>query len=210
MKPMPMFPLGTVLFPSLLLPLHVFEPRYQALIEHCLEGDREFGVVLIERGSEVGGGDVRYDVGTVAEIVESARAEDGRFAILCAGTRRIRIEKWLPDEPFPQAQVADWPEADSAIEQSEERLADLLVAAKYLFAKVSQLREQLGEPAAPVDEVVANEPWLASFQLSGLSPFGPADQQKLLAMPGTNERLSRLVGQLAEEAEFLDQRLLLD
>ncbi|MET1002223.1 MAG: LON peptidase substrate-binding domain-containing protein, partial [Acidimicrobiia bacterium] len=51
-----MFPLGSVLFPHALLPLHVFEPRYRVMMRHCLEGDKEFGVVLIERGSEVGGG----------------------------------------------------------------------------------------------------------------------------------------------------------
>ncbi|MEN3314917.1 MAG: uncharacterized protein V7605_1151, partial [Acidimicrobiaceae bacterium] len=54
-----MFPLGTVLFPGLALPLHVFEPRYQSLVQACLDGDGHFGIVLIERGSEVGGGDVR-------------------------------------------------------------------------------------------------------------------------------------------------------
>ena len=56
-----MFPLGTVLFPTLILPLHVFEPRYRALVENCLAAPQpEFGVVLIERGSEVGGDDVRF------------------------------------------------------------------------------------------------------------------------------------------------------
>ena len=63
---MPMFPLGTVLFPHALLPLHVFEPRYRVMTERVLKATREFGVVLIERGSEVGGGDTRFDVGTVA------------------------------------------------------------------------------------------------------------------------------------------------
>ncbi len=60
---MPMFPLGTVLFPYALLPLHVFEPRYRVMIRHVMDSDHEFGVVLIERGSEVGGGDVRFDIG---------------------------------------------------------------------------------------------------------------------------------------------------
>ena len=69
-----MFPLGSVLFPHAVLPLHVFEPRYLALVERCLAGDQEFGVVLIERGSEVGGGDVRFSVGTVTRIVQIGRA----------------------------------------------------------------------------------------------------------------------------------------
>ena len=62
---MPMFPLGTVLLPSVLLPLHIFEERYRTLIRDVLDADREFGVVLIERGSEVGGGDTRSSVGTL-------------------------------------------------------------------------------------------------------------------------------------------------
>ena len=61
---LPMFPLGTVLFPHALLPLRVFEPRYRTMTAHVMRGDAEFGVVLIERGSEVGGGDIRFDVGT--------------------------------------------------------------------------------------------------------------------------------------------------
>ena len=67
-----MFPLGTVLLPGAVLPLHVFEPRYRALVADCLAGEQEFGVVLIERGSEVGGVDVRRDIATVARIVEMA------------------------------------------------------------------------------------------------------------------------------------------
>ena len=105
-----MFPLGTVLLPSLLLPLHVFEPRYRTLVDDCVAGDGEFGVVLIERGSEVGGGDVRTDVGTVARILEVERFDDGRFAVAAVGTRRIRVERWLDDDPYPRAEVHDWPD----------------------------------------------------------------------------------------------------
>src|SRR5438270_10838595 len=75
---LPMFPLGTVLLPFAHLPLHIFEPRYRALVKDCLAGDGEFGVVLIERGHEVGGGDVRFGVGTVAHIVQTAELPDGR------------------------------------------------------------------------------------------------------------------------------------
>src|ERR1700716_2301802 len=74
-----MFPLGNVLFPHAQLSLHVFEPRYRALAEACLAGDGEFGVVLIERGSEVGGGDTRFSIGTVARIVAAGRLPDGRY-----------------------------------------------------------------------------------------------------------------------------------
>src|SRR3954453_17689066 len=110
---MPMFPLGTVLFPHALLPLHVFEPRYRLMTERVLAGDREFGVVLIERGSEVGGGDVRTDVGTIARIAEVEELPDGRFALLTVGLPRIVVDAWLADAPYPQAEVHDWPDPPS-------------------------------------------------------------------------------------------------
>src|SRR5205085_6222751 len=97
--PMPMFPLSTVLFPYAPLPLHVFEPRYRALVRDCIAGDGEFGVVLIERGFEVGGGDSRFDVGTVAQLVEAAELDDGRWLLTTVGTRRIRVATWIPDDP---------------------------------------------------------------------------------------------------------------
>src|SRR2546430_9614094 len=83
-RALPMFPLGNVLFPHAQLPLHVFEPRYRALAETCLAGDGEFGVVLIDRGSEVGGGDTRFSIGTFARIVASGRVPDDRS---CPPTR---------------------------------------------------------------------------------------------------------------------------
>ena len=104
-KPLPMFPLGTVLFPHAVLPLHIFEARYRELTETCLRGDGRFGVVLIERGNEVGGGDSRFAVGTVARIVEAARTPDGRYLLATVGTERFRVQKWLDDDPFPRAEI---------------------------------------------------------------------------------------------------------
>src|SRR5881275_3088596 len=79
--------------------------RHRALAETCLRGDGRFGVVLIERGSEVGGGDTRFAVGTVARIVEAARTPDGRYLLATVGTDRFRVRRWLPDDPFPRADV---------------------------------------------------------------------------------------------------------
>ena len=102
---LPMFPLGSVLFPHAALPLHVFEARYRSLVEECLAGEPEFGVVLIERGSEVGGGDTRFGVGTVARIVDASLFPDGRYALVTVGTARLRVHEWLPDDPYPRASV---------------------------------------------------------------------------------------------------------
>src|SRR5690348_16816172 len=96
----PMFPLGTVLFPHSVLPLHVFEPRYRAMMRDVLAADQEFGVVLIERGSEVGGGDTRFSTATLAHVVSATELPDGRYALTAVGVSRVRVEQWLPDDPY--------------------------------------------------------------------------------------------------------------
>src|SRR6476646_7825142 len=124
----PMFPLGTVLFPHALLPLRVFEPRYRVMTERVLKAEREFGVVLIERGSEVGGGDTRFDVGTVARVVRAQELPDSGYALATVGLRRIRVTRWLPDDPYPLAEVTDVVEPvqpDAAAVDTECRRARL-------------------------------------------------------------------------------------
>jgi Lon protease-like protein len=141
----------------------VFEPRYRELVQVCLDGNQEFGVVLIERGSEVGGGDQRVDVGTVAQIVEATRMPDGRWALGTVGTRRIRVREWLVDDPYPQAEVDDWPEP----ELSADGTAELRAALDELLPclrRVLAARSELGEPAAPATIELADDPALASYQ----------------------------------------------
>src|SRR6185436_15638427 len=121
MAAMPMFPLGTVLLPGMVLPLHVFEPRYQQLVRDCLDAPpHEFGVVLIDRGSEVGGGDTRSDVGVIARMLQVAPLEGNRFALVTVGTRRVRVVEWLADDPYPRADIEEWP--DEWAEVSPERI----------------------------------------------------------------------------------------
>jgi len=119
---LPMFPLGSVLLPGMVLPLQVFEPRYRVLVDTVLLADEpEFGSVMIERGNEVGGGDVRATVGCIARIVDFTRHEDGVVTMVAVGTRRITVEDWLDDDPFPRALVADWPDgAGRAADQAAD------------------------------------------------------------------------------------------
>jgi Lon protease-like protein len=202
MPMLPMFPLGSVLLPSAFLPLHVFEARYRQLVSDCLNGDREFGVVLIERGSEVGGGDQRASVGTVARIVEAVSFDDGRWALATVGTRRIRVNEWLDDDPYPRAEVEDWddPGADDVAAEAPARLTAAL-------RKVLAYTAELGESSAPATVELSDDAVLASFQAISFSPFGPADRQRLLAVPGVAERIRRLTHLLDDEAHFLARRL---
>jgi ATP-dependent Lon protease len=199
MTPLPMFPLGTVLFPTMVLPLHVFEPRYRALVQDCVAGDGEFGVVLIERGSEVGGGDVRTDVGTVARILEVDAIDDGRFVLAGVGTRRIRVDAWLEDDPYPRAEVSDWDDESVATIPIDEVDA--------LLRRALALAAELGEAPAPLDVELAAEPGLATFQVAAVAPLGPADRQAVLATPTTDGRMTLLASLLADRVELLQARL---
>jgi uncharacterized protein len=197
-----MFPLGTVLFPSAALPLHVFEERYRALVRTCLAGTPELGVVLIERGSEVGGGDVRSDVGTVARILEAAELPDGRFAIGAVGVRRLRVLRWLPDDPHPWAEVEDWPDPAPGPE-----LGGLLERAVAVLRRALALQSEVGEPAAPATIELSGDPVLASHQASAVAPLGPLDRQRLLAAPAPEDRCTLLAELLGEHIEVLEARL---
>lgn len=199
---LPMFPLGSVLFPHAVLPLHVFEPRYLALVERCLAGDQEFGVVLIERGSEVGGGDVRFAVGTVTRIVQAGRLDDGRFVLVTVGTQRLRVERWLPDDPYPLADIERLEDA-APHEVDARRVSD--VAA--LLRRVHGLRAELGEPGGMVDVELDDDPHRASFEAAALAPLGPLDAQRLLELNDTGARLATLETLLGEEATILELRL---
>ncbi|HEX6425474.1 MAG TPA: LON peptidase substrate-binding domain-containing protein [Acidimicrobiales bacterium] len=207
----PMFPLGSVLVPGMVLPLHVFEPRYRQLVRDCLAGDGEFGVVLIERGSEVGGGDVRTDAGTMARIVRVDELPDGRFAVAAVGMRRIRVERWLDDDPYPRAEIADWPDGAGAAEAGEQEPGGAGAAARdemvALLRRVAALRAELGEPAPPLDTDLSADPDVAGYQATALAPLGPVDKQALLCAPTPARRVEMLHGMLADQVELLQARL---
>ncbi|HEY8544223.1 MAG TPA: LON peptidase substrate-binding domain-containing protein [Acidimicrobiales bacterium] len=198
----PMFPLGTVLVPGMPLPLHVFEPRYRAMLRDCLAGDRTFGVVLIERGSEVGGGDVRTDVGTRARIVEAEELPDGRWAVVALGVERIRVDRWLPDDPYPRAEVTAWPD-DPATGPAE----DPRPAITAQLRRAGALVRELGHPGAPLDLELDGDPVVDSYQAMLAAPLGPADRHQLLAAATLAERWSLLRDRLTEQIELLEARL---
>jgi hypothetical protein len=195
-----MFPLGTVLVPTMVLPLHVFEPRYRALVQRCLSGDRTFGVVLIERGSEVGGGDQRSEVGTVAEIAEARELPDGRWSVVAVGRTRLRVDQWLEDDPYPRAVVAPWPDPEDGREIE-------IAVPLALLRRALALRAELGETAAPAASPIADDPLVATHQIAALAPVGTFDRQRALEAPDGQARAALLAELLAEECEVLAQRV---
>lgn len=197
-----MFPLGSVLLPSTTLRLHVFEPRYRTLVEDVLEADREFGVVLIARGHEVGGGETRTDLGTVARILQSQQLADGRWMLVCAGYHRFRVERWLEDDPYPRAEVRELAEGP-ADEEDARRYEALGTEVRRVLA----MRAELGEPAPPATMGFSSDPVSGSFYLATIAALGPLDKQRLLGAADVTERLDILEQALDELQQVLAFRL---
>jgi uncharacterized protein len=203
-----MFPLGTVLLPFAHLPLHIFEPRYRALVKDCLAGDGEFGVVLIERGHEVGGGDVRFGVGTVARILQTAELPDGRWLVDAVGTERFRVTEWLPEDPYPQALVEDFDdEPFDATPGTETEAAERRTAVERLLRQVLALQVEMGFPAPSAVRSLDDDPVTAAYEAALLSPLGPMDSQKVLEAPGTVARLTLLETLLDDARDVLSRRI---
>jgi hypothetical protein len=197
-----MFPLGSVLFPYALLPLHVFEPRYRMMMRHLLDGDGEFGVVLIERGSEVGGGDTRFATGTLARLVQARELPDGRFAVVAVGTQRLRVLEWLADDPYPQADVTVLAEAPVGEEARETRAVVERELAR-LHALWSRLDPRVSAAGVSLDA----DPTRASYEAAHGAPLGPLDAQRVLEADDTEHRLELLASLLADQAVLLEARL---
>jgi uncharacterized protein len=192
-----MFPLESAFLPNQDLPLRIFEPRYVALVRHCVETGEPFGVVLIERGREVGGGDSRSDVGVLSRIVECVEEGADRYSLRCRTDERIRVREWLPDDPYPRASVLPWPDevgdtvTPAQVVDVEDRIAEARGAAL-------PEREVLLGP----DEADAGQ---RLYTLATRIPIGAADRYAVLAAPSAADRLAALgeaVDAIAEMVEF--------
>ena len=206
----PMFPLQTVLLPGSPLPLHVFEPRYLTMLDNVVGGDQEMGVVLIERGREVGGGDVRCDVATMARVVEARRLADDRLLVMALGDRRIRVRRWLPDDPHPWAETEDWPDEPEAAPAGDGQLRDLagLVAeARNLVRRLQLGPVPEGEEATPVPVDLGSDPSQAAYRAAALAPLGPLDQLEVLRTPGASQRLAVAHRLVTDATELLRARI---
>ena len=195
---LPMFPLGTVLFPGMLLPLHVFEPRYKAMIRYCLDNEPEFGVTLITRGQETGGGEERSQIATVSRIIEVGQFPDGRYALQSVGVRRVRVTAWLADDPYPRAMVDDW--EDDMMGDASSSLPDTVISKlRRLLAASSEA----GYSVPDATSELSDDPLMASYHAAALAPLSTHDQQRLLLASGPTERWKLLDEMLDEQFDIL-------
>ena len=189
----PMFPLQSALLPGDTLPLRIFEPRYSQLVQDCLAApDPAFGVVMISRGWEVGGGDVRSDVGAMARIVHHAELGMGQYELIAAIGERIRVTQWLPDDPYPRAAVEAWPD-EPGPQVGPERIGGVIDRILALYRRVAEVRG-LGLPddALAVAPDVADDPCRHIYALAARVPMGQADRYDVLAAPTLAARVDAL------------------
>ena len=183
---MPMFPLGSVLMPAMPLPLRIFEPRYLKLLGDLVaEETPEFGVVLIERGQEVGGGEKRMSLGTIASVTDIGTSEEF-YGLESVGSKRFRVNAWLPDDPYPIADIDFLP--DLIWDDT------LMPSRVHLEAKVRQLlafASEFGDLQYSSDVELSDDPMEACWQLAGILPVGQLDQMDLLGSQSAEELIKR-------------------
>jgi Lon protease-like protein len=196
-----LFPLHTVLFPGMPLPLHIFEERYKLMIGRCIEEERPFGVVLIQSGPEVGGPAVPHMVGTTAHIASVKRADDGRMNLIAIGQERFRIVEVVRHEPYLIARVESLGDEQPGAEAPPLAVEVRAVLATYLsdlFALLEQPEEELEIPA---------EPSRLSMVAAAVMQISMSERQALLEMTDVCMRLQQEKEWLARENE--KQRALL-
>ena len=193
---LPLFPLGSVLFPGLVLPLHVFEERYQALVRDLLDRPadetREFGVVAIQRGWEVErvgaftaptASLTLHEVGCSAELRQVTSLEDGRYDIVTVGRRRFRLgEVDRTAAPYLTAEV-EW----LAEPAGEPGLADAL--APGVLALFQRYLQGIRAQTDGTGEQLPDDPTVLSYLVAATASLSLEDRQRLLAVPDTAARL---------------------
>lgn len=195
---LPLFPLRTVLFPGMPLPLRIFEDRYKVMVRELLESGGEFGVVLIREGQEVGGGAKPHEFGTLARIEEAQELQGGRFAIEARGTRRFRLRRMLSPRPYP---FGDVEVIEDMIPPQTPQLAHAMETVRTTFPLYFRLALSLTDQWAQIMKLPNRPHELVNFIAPWLQVEEEA-KQRLLELDSAQERL----GQLAEVLDDLLMR----
>ena len=201
-----LFPLGTVLFPGMLLPLHIFEPRYRLLVRRSVERSEPFGIVLIKRGAEVGGPAEPHRIGTTARVSGATPLPGGRSFIIVRGERRFEIERIDAErEPYLVADVRYIDEDDGAdAAPLADRAADGF--GQYLSGIMSTSTDPRTE--TPLGELREGTPAEVSYRIAGGLGIDAADRQRLLETARTGPRLESIIALLERENTLLKELLL--
>jgi uncharacterized protein len=181
----PLFPLNTVLFPGMPLPLHIFEPRYREMIGLCSQESRPFGVLLIREGMEVGDPAKPFEVGTMAKIVGIDRMEDGRMNVVTVGTRRFRLVNYYTDrESYVVGEVEFLDDTEGETEEASRLAREVGAMAQRYVAMVQAASEQ---ELTPLDLPISAEE--VSYLTGATLRIRNRERQRLLEAGSTIERL---------------------
>jgi len=199
---LPLFPLGAVLYPGMLLPLHIFEERYRQLVQDLLGGrePRRFGVIAIRKGRETGIDGVHslYEIGCTATLRRVDRHDDGRFDIVTVGSQRFRLHGLDETRPYLQGEVdilADEPvdpaSAEAAVRVNQAAFREYLDALTEWGGAVVRLED------------LPDEPTLLSFIIAATMVIDLPERQALLAESDTLRRLALERAMLSRETAML-------
>ena len=198
----PLFPLGTVLFPHMPMSLHIFEERYKTMMRDCRRGSTTFGIVAIRSGQEAGGGAIPYEVGTLAQLDEVEELADGGYNLVVIGASRFHIDAFSHQRPYLVGSVHYLQDIPAPADDTE-RLAAAVTAAFRGYA--GQLRGIGQEDSFEVG--LPSDPELLSYLVAAAMQVETAQRQRLLEIDGTVERLSACLRLLRREAALLDRML---
>lgn len=199
---LPMFPLSTVVFPGMSVPLHVFEDRYRMLVRHLMTvedpADRVFGTVAIREGYEVGdhGAQSVYRVGCVLQLTEVDRNDDGTFDIVAVARDRLQLEEMQRGEEFPQGVAA------VLVEPHVEVPEDVLERARATFTAFRAAMTEL--QGDPFSGTLPRDPDYLAWTLSALAPLPMAERQSLLEAHDATDRLRLVTRLLTDELRAIN------
>jgi Lon protease-like protein len=195
---LPLFPLNTVLFPGMTLPLRIFEPRYLQMMRDCLDGDPVFGVLLIKEGQEVGEAAVPYEVGTTARILSVERASQEELHIVTLGEERFLLHSVSYDKPYLVGDVEPFPlegREASRVEALFDAELVLLTAYLELISQANGIDIQLRQTVAGPTEM--------AYLVAALLQVPLAVKQQLLTVVSLQEMMQREVALLQTEITAL-------
>jgi len=194
---LPLFPLSTVLFPGQVLPLHIFEPRYRAMINQCIDKDWPFGVALIQEGEEVGATAAPHQVGTTARVTQVERLDDGRLNIVSVGEMRFRIlHVSQAREGYLRADVTLWPWSPSSAS------GPLLDTVRGRLRRYVEMLSQASGVQLEASDLPDEPTELACLTAIALQ-VEQTEKQELLTCPSIVTLLDKEVGLLRRELRAL-------
>ena len=199
----PLFPLpNLVLFPNVILPLHIFEERYKHMINECIDRSETFGILCIRSNAQEETDQTIHRTGTTARVIQVERIDGGRLNIMCQGEARFRVSRFVQNAPYWKAAV----EFVEDRESETEKVGLLAEEVASLYRKAFELGVQLNAVTS-ADLQLPESPVELSFMVSYVLDVDAEEKQKLLEMTSTTQRLRTLVGMIDETIHKLERQI---